>query len=132
VIAEFVAQLIGYVVGDSIADSFTRRKRATAAERRRFLGGLRTVSGSQPGLSREWLIGDWHIRPGSLTLGAVVIPIVETIGGSRRPARLNELVGASDSVVITLRTETAELEWSQPRRFDSLALRALDVPDGQP
>lgn len=132
VIADIVAQLIGYVIGGSAADSVTRRRRAAAAGQGRLLGGLRTVSGSQRGLSREWLIGEWEVCPGRLTLGAVMVPVVETVGGSRRPARLNELVGASDSVVVTLRTETAVLEWSQPRQFDDAALRALSVPDGRP
>jgi hypothetical protein len=59
----------------------------------------------------------------------LVVPIVETVNGSRRPARSNELVGASETIIVIVRTETAELEWSQLRRFEGLALRALSVPE---
>lgn len=100
-----------------------------AAQRGLFVCGLRVMSGSQPGLSVEWLAGEWSIRPGRLSKEKVVVPIVATVAGSRRPARLREIVGAGETTIVTVRTETAVLEWSMLRRFDGLALRALGVPE---
>jgi hypothetical protein len=64
-----------------------------------------------------------------MSLEKLIVPISATIAGSRRPAKLSELVGSSDTVVFRVRTETAELEWSILRRFDGLALRALSVSE---
>lgn len=100
-----------------------------AARRSVCVCGLRVVSGSQPGLSVDWLVGEWRIRAGRLSMDKVVVPIVATVAGSRRPARLNGVVGAEDTIIVTVRTESAVLEWSMLRRLDGLALRALGVPD---
>jgi hypothetical protein len=128
-IAQIIGDLIASFVGGYIADGFIARKRGKAAQHGEFVGGLRVMSGNQPGLSGEWLAGEWSIRSGRLTMGKVVVPIVETVVGSRRPARLNEILGVDDTIIVTVRTETAVLEWSMLRRFDGLALRALGVPD---
>lgn len=128
-IAQFIGDLFASFLGGWIADGFIGRKRAKAARHRVFLGGLRVVSGTQSGLGGEWLIGEWSIRSGRLSMETLVVPIVETVKGSRRPARVDELVGASDTVIVKVRTKTAELEWSILRRFDGLALRALSVPE---
>lgn len=128
-----IAQLLGdsltWLLGGWIADGFIGRKRSKAARERVFLGGLRVVSGSQPGLSGEWLVAEWSVRTGRLSSEALVVPIIETVKGSRRPAVVSEFVGADDTIVVTVRTKTAVLEWSILRRFDGLALRALDVPE---
>lgn len=129
VIVDFVAQLAASLFGGLIADGFIGRRRANAAKRRTFLCGVRVISGRQAGLSREWLIGDWRIRPGRLGLDEVEVRIAATVTGSRRCARLSEIIGGDDTVIFTVRTDTAELEWSILRRFDALALRALAVPE---
>lgn len=128
-IAQFIGDLIGSWVGGWLGMTFIRRKRAKAVQRGVFVCGLRVISGSQPGLSAEWLAGEWAIRSGRLSMEKVVVPIVETVAGSRRPAKLNEIVGVDDTIIVTVRTETAVLEWSMLRRFDGLALRALGVPE---
>lgn len=128
-IADMLGQLAASLFGGWIADGFIGRSRANAAKRRAFLGGLRVLSGRQIGLSREWLVGEWRIDRGCLRLDGVIVPISATVAGSRRPASLREVVGGDDTVIVTVRTDTAELEWSMLRRFDGLALRALGVPE---
>lgn len=128
-ITEWLIGSIADCVGGWIAHGVEARKRSKAARDRVFLGGLRVVSGHQPGLSREWLVEEWRIRAGRLSSSTLVVPIVETVSGSRRPAASSELVGANDTSIVTVRTTTAELEWSMLRRFDGLALRALAVPE---
>ena len=128
-IADVLGQLAASLFGGWIADALIGRRRANAANRRTFLCGLRIVTGRQAGLSREWLVGEWRIDPGHLRLEGVGVRISATVAGSHRPARLTEIVGGSDSVIVTVRTDTAEIEWSMLRRFDGLALRALAVPE---
>lgn len=128
-IVDFIGQLAGSLFGGLIADGLLGRRRANAAMRRTFLCGLRVVSGRQSGLSREWLVGEWRIRPGRLHLDGVEVRIAATVAGSRRQARLSEIVGGGDTVIVTVSTDTAELEWSMLRRFDALVLRALAVPE---
>ena len=128
-IADLLGQLGASLFGGWMADGFIGRSRANAAKRRGFLCGLRLLSGRQDGLSREWLVGEWHIGSGRLGLDGVVVPISAIVAGSRRPAHLTEVVGGGDTVIVTVRTDTAELEWSMLRRFDGLALRALSVPE---
>jgi hypothetical protein len=129
VIADVLAQLAGSVLGDSIASAFIGRSRANVAKRRTFLCGLRVRAGRQEGLSREWLVGEWRIDRGRLRLDGVTVPISAIVAGSRRPASLAEILGGGDTVIVTVRTDTAELEWSMLRRLDGLALRALSVPE---
>lgn len=126
---DFVGQLVGSLFGGLIADGFIGRRRANAAKRRTFLCGLRVISGRQAGLSKEWLVGDWRIRRGRLHLDGVDVRIASSVAGSRRHARLSEIIGGGDTVIVTVRTDTAELEWSMLRRLDALALRALAVPE---
>ena len=128
-IMEFIDILIGCLVGGWIALRFIRRKRGKAAQRGVFMAGLRVVSGRQSGLSAEWLIGEWSISSGRLNMDAVVVPVIEIVAGSRRSARLSEIVGIDDTIIVTIRTETAVLEWSTLRRFEDLALRALGMPE---
>lgn len=128
-IAQFIGDLIASWVGGRLGMTFVRRKRAKAAQRGVFVCGLRVISGNQPGLSGEWLVGEWAIRSGRLSMEKVVVPIVETVAGSRRLAKLNEIVGVDDTIIVTVRTETAVLEWSMLSRFDGLSLRALGVPE---
>lgn len=127
-IGGFIREAIGSFVGESIAEVLVDRKRAKATQRGVFLGGLRVQAGSQHGLTHEWLIGEWSIRRGRMSMAGVDVVVKETLTGSRRPALLNEFVGGQDTVVVLVRTETAVLEWSMLRRFDGLALRALGVP----
>ncbi|GAA1968216.1 hypothetical protein [Agromyces allii] len=128
-IGDLFGQLAAALLGGWIADGFIGRSRANAAKRRLFLCGLRVLSGRQAGLSREWLAGEWRIRPGRLSLDGVDVPISAIVAGSRRHATLGEIVGGGDTVIVTVRTDTAELEWSMLRRFDGLAIRALSVPE---
>lgn len=127
-IDDFVTLVIGSFIGGWMGDGLVQRKRAKAAKRGVFLGGIRLRSGRQQGLSREWLIGEWNIRPGRMSMADLDVVIKETVTGSRRSAHLNEFVGGQETTVILVRTETAVLEWSMLRRFDGLALRALGVP----
>lgn len=129
VIAQLIGDLIASSVGEWQGRRLIGRKRAKAAVRGLFVCGLRVVSGSQPGLSVEWLVGEWSIQPGQLSMDAVVVPIVETVAGTHRPARLNEIVGGDDTIIVTVRTGAAVLEWSMLRQFDGLVLRALGVPE---
>jgi hypothetical protein len=128
VIADFVAQLGASLFGGIIADRFIGRRRGNAARHGTFLCGLRVVSGRQAGLSSEWLVGEWRIRRGRLRLDELEVPIKATLAGSRRNAHLSAIIGGGDTVIFTVRTDTAELEWSILRKFDALALRALAVP----
>ena len=125
---DFVAQLAASLFGGIIADGFLGRRRANAARRGTFPCGLRVVSGRQAGLSKEWLIGEWRIQRGRLRLNELEVRIKSTVAGSRRYARLSEIIGGGDTVIFTVRTDTAELEWSILRKVDALALRALAVP----
>lgn len=120
-----VFEVIGFFAGAAIdvgTDAFKRN-------RRRFVCGLRVVSGIQPGLSTEWLVGDWRIRRGRLIMDALDVPISSTLAGSRRMAKPHEIVGEGDTIVISVRTPTAVLDWSLSRRLDGLAFLALDVPE---
>ena len=126
---DFVLGLIGTSLGVWIAMVLIGRKRASAAKRGLFVCGLRVASGRQKGLGAEWLVGEWSIVPGQLRMGTVVVPVVETIAGTRRPARLSEIVGGARTIVVTVRTEAAVLEWSMMHRFDGLALRSLGAPE---
>lgn len=128
-IADLLGQLAASFIGGWIADGFIGRSRANAAKRRVFLCGLRVLSGRQDGLSREWLVGEWRISSGRLRLDGVDVPVSAIVAGSRRPAHLAEIVGGGPTVIVTVRTDTAELEWSMLRRFDGLALRALSVSE---
>ncbi|MFE4470791.1 hypothetical protein ACFRFH_18420 [Leifsonia sp. NPDC056824] len=127
-IGQIIADLFSTFLGRVVYDGVAGRKRAKATERRVFQGGLRVVSGTQAGLGSEWLIGYWSVSASRLSLGTATIPIVETVGGSRRTARVADVIGATDTVIHTLRTETAELEWALLRLSDADALRALGVP----
>ncbi|GAB3579987.1 hypothetical protein GCM10027406_18950 [Leifsonia lichenia] len=129
-IGQFIADAVAWLVGGAVTDGITGSARRRAARDGAFLGGLRVVSGTQKGLSREWRIGEWKVRAGRLTLDEVEVPVDETVRGSRRDATTNELVGASATVVVSIRTETAQLEWSNLLQFEELALNALDVPAG--
>jgi hypothetical protein len=128
-IDDFVGLVVGSFIGGWIGDNFIQRKQANATKRGIFLGGMRVQAGSQRGLTREWLVGEWRIRRGRLSMADVDIVIKETVTGSKRSGGLNEIVGGKDTTVVLVRTETAVLEWSMLRRFDGLALRALSVPE---
>ncbi|MET0885831.1 MAG: hypothetical protein ABWX92_05205 [Mycetocola sp.] len=121
--------MIGTSLGVWIAMALIGRKRASATKRGVFVCGLRVISGRQKGLSAEWLVGEWSVVPGQLRMGTVAVPVVEIVAGTRRPARLSEIVGGAGTIVVTVRTETAVLEWSMMRRFDGLALRSLGAPE---
>jgi hypothetical protein len=127
-IADFFGDVLAWFVGDTVTDGVLGGKRS-GARRKVFPGGIRVVSGRQSGLSPEWLIGEWTIRTGRLSKDTVVVPIIETVAGSRRPAGIDERLMRSETIILTARTETATLEWAMPRRSDGLALRALGVPD---
>lgn len=124
-----IAELIGGILGGLVGDAVVGRQRSAAARRNVFHSGLRVVTGHQPGLSKEWLVGEWTVRPRRLALESLTVPIIELVAGSRRQARLGEIVGGAETTVVTVRTATAELEWSTLRRFDGLALRALAAPE---
>ena len=128
-IAQFIGDLIASSVGGWAANRFIDRKRGKAAQRGVFSGGLRVISGSQPGLGVDWMVGEWSVRPGRLSLEKVLVPVVETVADSRRAARLSEIIGADETIIVTVRAEAAVLEWSMLRRCDGLALRALGVPE---
>ena len=127
IVVDLFCTFLGFL-GRVVYDGVTGRKRAKAAGRRLFQGGLRVVSGTQAALGSEWLIGYWSVGAGRLSLGTVTVPIVGTVGGSRRTARAADVIGSTDTVIHTLRTETAELEWALLRLSDGDALRALGVP----
>ena len=128
-IGYLIADLLSTFLGTVTVEGLEGRKRLKEARRGLYSGALRVASGSQNGLSSEWLIGQWHVRPGSLSLGAVTVPIVETFTGSRRPAHAHEFPGAREIIIITIRSATAELEWALLRRSERHALRALSVPE---
>lgn len=128
-IAEIIGGLMVLLVGTWIMMTVEGRKRAKDAQRGVFVGALRVMSGKQRGVSAQWLVGEWEIRSGMMSMDPVSVPIMEIVAGSRRPAKLKEIVFGGDTIVITVRTETALLEWSMLRRFDELALQALGVPE---
>lgn len=126
-IVELFFRLIMEVIGCFIAGGIEDGIDGARNRRRRYVFGLRVVSGTQEGLSSEWLVGEWRVRRGRLIMGALTVPITETVGGTRRMAKPSEIVGGVDTIVVTVRTGTAVLDWSMSRRLDGLALRALGV-----
>lgn len=130
-LSEWVLERVASFLGGLFAVGLTESGRARAATRRRFLSGFRVISGRQPGLSREWLIGEWGFRRGWGSLDDVTFEVIEIIPASRRAATSDESLSGNDTVIMTVRTASAELEWSTLRRFDGLARRALDVEESR-
>lgn len=131
-IAETLGGLFSTIFGGSWGKAAVRRAWARAAERGVILSGLRVVSGSQRGLSREWRVGEWSVAPGQFSLDGIEVRVLSIVAGASRPAPLSESVGLEDTRVVTLRTATAELEWSNMTYLEATARRCLAVPDSGP
>lgn len=130
-IVEFLGDLFATIVGGPLGRAVVRRGWARAAKRGVILSGLRVVSGSQRGLSREWRVGEWSVVPGRLSLDGIDIRVLSAVADSGRPASLGESLGGEDTRVITLRAATAELEWSHMTYLEAAARRCLAVPDAR-
>ncbi|GAA4351828.1 hypothetical protein [Microbacterium rhizosphaerae] len=132
-LADLIGDLIGGMLGDSLARVGFRRAWARKAERRQVLSGVRLLSGSQRGISREWRVGYWSVAPSRMSLEGIEVTVLGIVAGSDRPARLSELLaGAEDTTVVILRTASAELEWSLMKRLEDVARRFLAVPEAEP
>lgn len=127
-LADFVSTIVGAWWGKAAA----RRAWARALERGVILSGLRVVSGSQRGLSREWRIGEWSVAPGQVSLDGIEVRVLSIVAGASRPAPLGQSLSGEDTRVVTLRTATAELEWSNLTYLEATARRCLAVPDSGP
>ena len=69
-LSEWVLERVASFLGGLFAVGLTESGRARAANRRRFLSGFRVISGRQPGLSRERLIGEVEEMPGVASVSA--------------------------------------------------------------
>lgn len=129
-ILEMVGDLLFQTVADAIYGIGINARRARRAEKSIFLSGLRVVSGSQPGLGRRWKAGNWHIDAGRLVLTDVEVRAIGIVAGSHRRATLRESLGGwEETVIVTIRTPSADLEWSTLKRFDERASQALALPE---
>ncbi|MGC0370390.1 hypothetical protein [Microbacterium sp. SLBN-111] len=131
-IAELLADFFSTFVGSSWGKAAARRAWAREAERGVIVSGLRVVSGSQRGLSREWRIGEWSVAPGRLSLDGIDVHVLSVVADSGRPASCGESLAGEDTRAISLRTATAELEWSHMTYLEATARRRLAVPDARP
>ncbi len=127
---EFFAELFGWVLLAEGENAISRRGMRRKAERGVFVSGVRVVAGMQPGLSRPsgWRWGDWHVEERRLSLEADSIRILGSVAGSRRAAKWKEMQSSATTVILTLRTLTAEIEWSVPEQIAARAIRRLNAP----
>ena len=128
---EFVGSLfqaIGYG-GTRKKDSaeLWRQRQLVRAQRGVFRGALRVTSGSQPGLGASWRRGEQSVTPGRFIQGRIELAITEPFRDSLRSGGAGERIYAQDeTVVYTLRTATAEVEWLLLASCAEFAQEALE------
>lgn len=88
--------------------------------------------GLAAGLSREWRVGEWSVAPGQLALDGIDVRVLSVVAGLGRSAPFGKSLAGEHTRVVTLRTATAELEWSNSTYLEATALRCLAVPDARP
>lgn len=129
-ILEFLGDLVAQTIAEVALGVGEEARRSRQAKRSIFRGGLRVVSGSQPGFGRMWKVGDWRVDEDRLIGRGVEVRVVGIVAGSRRRATLFEsLDGWDESVIVRIRTASADLEWSTFKRFEDLTHQALVVPE---
>lgn len=89
-LAGIIGDLIGGMLGDSLARVGFRRAWVRKAERGRFLSGVRLLSGSHPGISREWRVGEWSVAPGRLGLEGIEVVVLGIVARTDRPGRTSK------------------------------------------
>lgn len=104
-----------------------RRQQLVKAQRGVFRGALRVKSGSHPGLDALWRRGEHTVTPGRIVQGRIELAITEPLRDSPRPGGPAERIYAEDdTVVYTLRTASAEIEWLLLASCAELARDALE------
>lgn len=119
----FIAEL--FVPGGS-----SRRKWNKDAEKGDYLASARVASGSWPRLSSRRYAGTWHVTPGELACEGIRVRVTGIVAGSTRAGDKDEqLMCGEDTTVVTLLTETTEIEWAVLARYFDRAIAALAVPE---
>jgi len=129
-VLSFVADFVAQLIAEAILGVSVEARRARLAKRSIFRSGLRVVAGSQPGFGRAWKVRNWRVGADRLIHKGVELRVVGVVAGSRRRASFIEsLDGWDETVIVRIRTASADLEWSTFKRFEDLAHRALVVPE---
>lgn len=125
----FLFDLIGWAIGGLIGDELNEGQKGAwiKSDGRHLTCGLRVVSGTESGLTREWTHGRATIEPGAITIDGHHIRVREVVQGSRRDAYLGETRFMVNADIAKLRTETAVLEWAVP---EALMFRATQRVSG--
>jgi hypothetical protein len=67
-----------------------------------------------------------------LSLDGIDVRVRSVVAGTSRSAPLGESLVGEDTRVVTLRTATVDLEWSNVTYLEATARRCLAVPDAWP
>lgn len=135
VFAERVVEILGREAGFSLGRRGLLRRWRRDVERGLYRGGLRIRSGVQRGISSyDWREGDWRIEQSRMRLEEVDLRGVEIVPGAPDYASDEDayLEGRIATVIVRLRTPSAELDWFLPASISEAAIRALQGAAGEP